>query len=250
MAGIAGSAGCMPVRVRRTDRRPRPGSPSGSATPSTAAPAWSTSASATRAAPTRRRRPPSSMRSRRGVVVIASAGNAGTEARSIPARTPACSPSGRATTLTTSISGRAAAPGWSLTAPGCQMSPMRRHRRGRSAAPPSHRPCPAVAGLLLSQNPSLTAPSGRDCDGRDRAPRQGRRLRADRPGGRLEWLRPLVGAPATTVAGQPPPLPRRPRRRDRSGPAVHTADAVRDGHVPARLPLDLSCRAGRFEAHC
>ena len=89
---------------------PRPGSPSGSATPSTAAPASSTSASATRAAPTRRRRPPSSITISRGVVV-ASAGNAGTEAPRVPARTPACSPSGRATTLTTSISWSAAAPG-------------------------------------------------------------------------------------------------------------------------------------------
>ena len=47
----------------------------------------------------------------RDVIVVASAGNAGTEALSIQARIPACSPWGRRTISTPFTSGRASVPG-------------------------------------------------------------------------------------------------------------------------------------------
>ena len=58
------------------------------------------------------------------------------------------------------------------------------------------------------------------------------------------WLGLPVGAPATPVASQPPTAtPPTSTPRHRLG-QLYAADAVRDGHVQARLPLDLSCRAG------
>ena len=70
--------------------------------------------------------------------------------------------------------------------------------------------------------------------------------------GRIDPVAASVARPAGRRSGdhgrnsRRPPR-RRPRRRDPPRPALHTADAVRNGHAQARLPLDLSCRAGRFE---
>ena len=64
MAGHCWGCRVLPVRVSANGSATPAGSPSGSGTPSTVAPASSTSASATRAARTRRRRLPSSTRSR------------------------------------------------------------------------------------------------------------------------------------------------------------------------------------------
>ena len=134
-----------------------------------------------------------------------------------------------------------------MTAPGCQMvtdasTPPRTicgvlhtgRRLGRRRTDP------------LPAEPVATPSQVVTAMGRDRAPRQGRRLRADRPVAALPVARPRVGAPATAVASQPPTATAADLDAATLG-QLCTRQTLFKGRAQARLPLDLSCRAGRFE---
>ena len=138
------------------------------------------------------------------MIVVASAGNAGTETPQYPAAYPGVLAVGATDDLDELYFWSSRGPWVSLTAPGCHMVTDWRRRPGRSAAP-SFTPAvvAGVAGLLLSRNPSLTgsqviaALAYRPAGGR-------RRLRPGRPRRRVPLARAAgadVGARSGAAAG-------------------------------------------------
>ena len=184
----------------------------------------------------------------RGVIVVASAGNAGTEALQYPGAYPGVLAVGASDDLDDLYFWSTRGAWVSLTAPGCQMVDRRVDPAGDDLRHVLH----TGRRLRRRRTDPLAQPvahrkPGRDRDGRDRAPRQGRRLRAGRPGGRLSVARPAGRRSGddgrVTAVARHPADDVAARAATHSRPAVHTTDAVRDGHVQAGVPLDVSGRA-------
>ena len=186
----------------------------------------------------------------RDVIVVASAGNAGTEAPQYPGAYPGVLAVGATDDLDALYFWSSFGPWVSLTAPGCQMVEdwidAARHdlrhlvhaRRGVRRRGPDP----------VAESESHRQP-GRRGASRDRKAGGGRRLRPGRSRRRV----PLARA---AERRRRPGTRRRRRRHDRrlagadarAGPALHQADAVRDGHVQTGIPLDLPGREGAVRA--
>ena len=177
----------------------------------------------------------------RDVIVVASAGNAGTDAPQYPGAYPGVLAVGATDDLDALYFWSSFGPWVSLTAPGCQMvedvSTPPGTICGTSFTPAV---VAAVAGLILSRNPSLTGSQVSRRASRHRKAGGRRRLRPGRSRRRV----PLARAAEHRVLRQrrPPPVDDDTAGADAgSGPALHQADALRDGHVQA---ADSARRSG------
>ena len=112
------------------------------------------------------------------------------------------------------------------------------------------RGCRGRRGPTALTEPGPHRESDRRGAARDRQAGGGRRLRASRSRRRV----PLAGAAQCSVPGAAvtPPAATTPTGAEAcAGPAVHEADALRDGHVQAGVPLDVQGRdAGDSRCSC
>ena len=141
----------------------------------------------------------------RGVIVVASAGNSGTEALQYPGAYPGVLAVGASDDLDDLYFWSSRGAWVSLTAPGCQMVTDASTPPGTICGT-SFTPAvvSAVAGLILSQNPSLTASQVVTAMVATARPVKGVAYGRVDPVAAFRWLGLPVGAPATTVASQPP----------------------------------------------
>ena len=181
----------------------------------------------------------------RGVIVVASAGNAGTEALQYPGAYPGVVAVGGTDDLDDLYFWSSRGSWVSLTAPGCQMV--------EDASTPPGTICgtsftpavvSAVAGLILSRNPSLSASQVVTAMVATARPVKGVAYGRIDPVAAFRWLGLPIGA--ATVAEQPPaatpPVTVAQGAAARARPAVHAADPLRDRHVQAGVPLDVQGR--------
>ena len=154
----------------------------------------------------------------RGVIVVASAGNSGTEALQYPGAYPGVLAVGASDDLDDLYFWSTRGAWVSLTAPGCQMVTDASTPPGTICGT-SFTPAvvSAVAGLILSRNPSLTASQVVTAMVATARPVKGVAYGRVDPVAAFRWLGLPVGAPATTAASQPSPAtppttsPRAPR---------------------------------------
>ena len=178
----------------------------------------------------------------RDVIVVASAGNAGTEALQYPGAYPGVLAVGATDDLDALYFWSSFGSWVSLTAPGCQMVEDVTTAPGTICGT-SFTPAvvAAVAGLILSRNPSLTGSQVSAALRVTARPVVGVAYGRVDPVAAFRWLGLLNAAAPAAV---PPPVVAPPLVPARSGPALHEADALRDGHVQTRLPLDVPGREG------
>ena len=147
----------------------------------------------------------------RGVIVVASAGNAGTEALQYPGAYPGVLAVGASDDLDDLYFFSSRGSWVSLTAPGCQMVEDPSIPPGTICGT-SFTPAvvSAVAGLILSRNPSLSASQVVTALVATARPVKGVAYGRVDPVAAFTWLGLPVGPPTTTVAAQPAPAPATP----------------------------------------
>ena len=144
----------------------------------------------------------------RGVIVVASAGNSGTEALQYPGAYPGVLAVGASDDLDDLYFWSSRGSWVSLTAPGCQMVEDASIPPGTICGT-SFTPAvvSAVAGLILSRNPSLTASQVVTAMVATARPVKGVAYGRIDPVAAFRWLGLPVSPPATTVTAQPPATP-------------------------------------------
>lgn len=187
----------------------------------------------------------------RGVIVVASAGNAGNETLQYPGAYPGVLAVGATDDLDDLYFFSSRGPWVSLTAPGCQMVEDPTIPPGTICGT-SFTPAvvSAVAGLILSRNPSLTANQVVTAMVATARPVAGVAYGRIDPVAAFRWLGLPVGVPATVVVGQTPtptPAPRTQVRAPAPGQRFTRQTLFEAGTFRRGFRSTFRVGRGRFE---